>query len=121
MQTPFMEHIGKMPKMEWHETEGKKYDNGKDPWHLLPWDAVREVVKVLAFGAKKYGSRNWEKGFAWSRAHDALMRHVTAWHLGEDRDEETGMLHLSHAACCALFLLAFQLRGIGTDDRPVKR
>jgi hypothetical protein len=31
--------------------EGLKYDNGKDPWHLLAFDAIRELVKVLAFGA----------------------------------------------------------------------
>jgi hypothetical protein len=98
--------------------EGRKDDTGKDPWDLLPWDAVREVVKVLAFGAKKYAPRNWEKGMAYSRLYAATMRHMIAWWDGERSDPETGFSHLSHAGCCVLFLLAFELRGIGSDDRP---
>jgi hypothetical protein len=99
---------------------GVKYDAGKDPWHLLPWDAVRGIVKVLAFGAVKYGDRNWESGMAWSRCYGALIRHVTAWWEGYDFDQETGYSHLWHAGCCILFLIAFEMRGIGTDDRPAR-
>jgi hypothetical protein len=97
---------------------GRKDDQGKDPWHLLPWDAVRCIVKVLAFGAKKYAPRNWEKGMAWSRPHDALIRHISAWWEGEKADPETGFSHLWHAGCCIFFLIAFELRGVGVDDRP---
>lgn len=100
--------------------EGNKLDTGKDPWHLLPFDAVLCIVKVLAFGAAKYAPRNWELGFAWSRAFSALQRHLTAWWMGQDKDEETGYSHLWHAGCCIVFLIAFELRGIGKDDRPGK-
>ena len=100
---------------------GRKDDQGKDPWHLLPWDAVRCIVKVLAFGAKKYAPRNWEKGMAWSRPHDALIRHISAWWEGEKADPETGFSHLWHAGCCIFFLIAFELRGVGVDDRPPAR
>lgn len=96
---------------------GRKADNGKDPWHLLPTDAVRAIVKVLAFGASKYGDRNWEKGMAWSRCHAALLRHMMSWWEGEGLDEETGFSHLWHAGCCILFLIAYEIRGIGIDDR----
>jgi len=99
-------------------SEGVKFDDGKDPWHLVPWDAVRAIVKVLKFGAGKYGERNWENGMAWSRCFAAAMRHLTAWHNGEDKDLETGFSHLWHAGCCVMFLIAFELRGIGSDDRP---
>jgi hypothetical protein len=98
--------------------EGRKDDHGKDPWHLVPWDAVGAVVKVLEFGARKYEARNWEKGMAWSRPYAALMRHMTAWWEGEAKDPETGMSHLWHAGCCIFFLIAFERRGVGTDDRP---
>jgi Domain of unknown function (DUF5664) len=101
-------------------TEGHKNDTGKDPWHLLPWDAVRAIVKVLAFGASKYSARNWEKGMAWSRPYAGLMRHMTAWWEGEPADPETGYSHLWHAGCCILFLIAYELRGRGHDDRPIK-
>lgn len=99
--------------------EGRKNDGGKDPWHLFPWDAARCIVKVLGFGASKYSSRNWEKGMAWSRPHDALLRHLTAWWQdGEDKDPETGLSHLWHCGACILFLVAYESRGVGKDDRP---
>lgn len=100
--------------------EGRKDDQGKDPWHLMPFDALRCIVKVLMFGAGKYGSRNWEKGMAWSRPWDAAIRHLTAWNDGEHKDSETGFSHLWHAGCCVLFLIAYELRGIGEDDRNAR-
>lgn len=99
-------------------TEGRKDDNGKAPWHLCPWDAVRAIIKVLAFGANKYGDRNWEHGMRWSRPFAALMRHLTAWWEGEQADAETGFSHLWHAGCCVMFLIAYEIRGSGIDDRP---
>jgi len=97
---------------------GHKDDTGKDPWGLAPWDAFGAIVKVLHFGAKKYAARNWEAGMAWSRPFDALMRHMTAWWQGEAKDKETGFSHLWHAGCCIAFLIAYEMRGKGTDDRP---
>lgn len=97
--------------------EGRKDDGDKIPWDLLPPDAVEEILKVLAFGAKKYDRRNWEKGMAWSRPFAALMRHMWAWQSGEDKDPETGLSHLAHAGCCILFLLAYEKRNIGKDNR----
>lgn len=98
--------------------DGTKFDTGKDPWHLLPFDAVRCIVRVLAFGTTKYAARNWEHGMDWSRPYSALLRHLTAWWQGERNDPETGFSHLWHAGCCVLFLIAYELRGVGRDDRP---
>ena len=98
---------------------GIKADAGKAPWDLLPYDALHEVVKVLKFGVSKYAARNWEDGIEYSRVFAALQRHVTAWWGGEELDPETGMNHLAHTACCALFLLAFRVRGMDQhDNRP---
>jgi hypothetical protein len=102
-------------------TEGRKDDQGKDPWHLAPWDAFRAIITVLRFGAKKYAPRNWENGMAWSRPFSALIRHLTAWWTGERADPETGYSHLWHAGCCIVFLIAFEIRGVGTDDRPIPK
>lgn len=100
-------------------SEGRKDDGGKAPWHLLPPDALNEIVLVLEFGARKYGDRNWERGMAWSRPFSALMRHMWAWWRGEDFDPETGYSHLAHAACCILFLMTYRGRATGVDDRPI--
>lgn len=97
---------------------GRKDDAGKDPWRLFPWDTARAIVKVLTFGAGKYGERNWEKGMDWSRPFDACIRHLTAWWEGEKADPETGFSHLWHAGCCILFLIAYEIRSVGRDNRP---
>jgi hypothetical protein len=99
---------------------GRKADDGKLPWDLLPWDAVEEVVKVLQYGAAKYEPRNWEKGIDTTRLFAAMIRHATAWFHGQNRDPESNERHLAHAACCILFLLAQEKRGLFEfDTRPV--
>ena len=93
-------------------TEGTKHDSGKPrPASLLPWDALCEVLKVLEYGATKYGADNWRQvtnGI--HRYEDAQARHFLARKvLGETHDAETGILHRAHEACNALFLVAFEL------------
>jgi Domain of unknown function (DUF5664) len=98
--------------------EGVKNDQQKIRWDLVPYDAVNEIAKVLTFGAEKYEARNWEKGMDWSRAFGALQRHLTRWFHGQDKDKETRLTHLANAGCCLFFLLSWELRKVGTDDRP---
>lgn len=100
---------------------GNKFDAGKPRVELIAPEFIIGTADILTFGAEKYGVRNWEKGLAWSRCFAALMRHMWAWWAGEKNDAETGKPHLLHAACCLMFLIAFEARGDGTDDRPVKR
>lgn len=100
--------------------EGRKDDTGKLPWHLLPPELMTGVATVLQFGAAKYSERNWERGMAWSRVFSALMRHMWAWWRGEKADPETGYSHLWHAGCCLAFLIAYEQRQVGTDDRPIE-
>lgn len=97
--------------------EGRKDDGGKPRHDLIPPELNDAVARVLAFGADKYGARNWERGMSWGRPFAALMRHMWAWWGNEARDPETGMSHLWHAACCIAFLIAFEARSIGEDDR----
>lgn len=99
-----------------------KLDYGKLPWHLLPWDAVAEVVKVLAFGASKYRSRGWEQGMEYSRLFSAGQRHGVEWFQKRKRKATDSKLHhLAHRICNDLFLLAYELRKTGIDDRPEKK
>jgi len=98
--------------------EGYKADHDKLPVHLLPIDSMEAIARVLQFGAKKYAPRNWEKGMAWSRPYSACVRHLFAWWRGARNDPETGMSHLWHAGCCVMFLIAYEDRHIGQDDRP---
>jgi hypothetical protein len=103
--------------------ESKKADATKLPFHLLPARPIEEIVKVLQFGATKYGDRNWENpGLSWSRLYGAAMRHLFLqwWGQGENKDPETGLSHLAHAAGCILFLLEYSYTHPELDDRPYK-
>jgi len=85
---------------------GRKYDSNKLEYGLLPPLALEETVRVLTFGAQKYERDNWKKVPDSKRRYfDALERHVWAWKKGEIKDPESGIHHLAHAICCAMFLL----------------
>lgn len=97
--------------------EGRKDDQAKARYDLLPPELLEATAQILTFGAAKYEARNWEKGMSWGRIFGALMRHLWAWWRREAADAESGKSHLWHAACCLAFLVAYEARHIGTDDR----
>lgn len=72
---------------------------------LLPWGSLYETAKVLTYGAEKYAPNNWQKVKPPSRYLDAALRHLATYADGEDDDEESGLSHLAHAACCVLFAI----------------
>lgn len=94
-----------------------KFDDGKAPLHLLAPDFLVAVAEVLAFGARKYVAWSWTRGKPWSKDYGAALRHLVAWWGGEDRDPESNLSHLAHAATDLMFLLVSQARGLGEDDR----
>ena len=93
--------------------KGKKLAqlSGLDPHALMV------VAEVAGFGAEKYAKLNFMKGYDWSLSYDALQRHLHAFWSGQDRDDESAMLHLGHAAWHCLAMISFYERGLGTDDR----
>lgn len=100
---------------------GRKDDKGKLRWDLLPFKALREVVKVLTFGAEKYQENNWKKvEEPQKRYFAAAMRHLSAWHDGEAGDSETGVSHLAHAICCLLFMLWFECAKVSDGSEVIK-
>ena len=79
-----------------------------DPLGLLPGDEISDIVEVLIDGAKKYAPGNWRRvPNAIERYYAAMMRHIQAWRKGEILDPDSNRRHLSHAACCLLFLMWF--------------
>ncbi|MCE5387973.1 MAG: DUF5664 domain-containing protein [Acidithiobacillus sp.] len=94
-----------------------KHDADKPRLDLIPPEALMAVGEVFAYGAEKYGDWNWRKGMAHSRLVSALMRHLMAHQMGEDKDPESGYTHLAHMTCNALMLLGSYLSEDGVDDR----
>jgi len=101
---------------------GKKFDMGKLRMDLIPIGVLKGLARALTYGADKYGDRNWEDGFSWSRAYGALLRHLTAWWDGEEMDHESRLHHLDLALAEMAFLHTFLNEHYdGFDDRPHKR
>lgn len=85
---------------------GRKYDGGKVRYELLPPFALEDVAKVLTFGSQKYEDDNWRVvPEAKRRYMGALKRHIEEYRMGRIFDSETGLPHMAHAICCAMFIL----------------
>ena len=97
---------------------GVKFDDGKTMMELLPPEAIFGVASILTHGAKKYAARNWELGMDWSRPFGGALRHLWKWWAGERLDSDSGLPHLWHCACNIFFLIAYEERKVGKDDRP---
>ncbi len=82
---------------------GIKYDKDKPRMDLLDYQQLFGIAEVLTYGAEKYSPYNW-KGLKASRIFAALQRHLAAFWSGEDRDPETGLSHLHHAAANLMML-----------------
>lgn len=97
--------------------EGVRFDNGKAPMHLVPWEMVLFLAKIYQMGAAKYAPRNWEKGMAWSRVFNSLMRHSIAFWIGEDNDPESKLHHMLHVIWNATTLFMYSIWYPKLDDR----
>lgn len=83
---------------------GNKFDGDKLRYDLVSPHFEMELARVMTYGAKKYGDRNWEKGISVSRYYSALRRHLSAWIAGEEMDEESNLHHLAHATACIMMM-----------------
>lgn len=83
---------------------GLRYNTGKPRWSLVDFDTLEGMVKVLEFGASKYSDDNWKLGLKTKGITESLMRHLVAYLRGEDIDQESGLPHVDHIQCNAMFL-----------------
>jgi hypothetical protein len=98
--------------------QAMKASHGKVMLHLLPPAALIEVARVRDYGAAKYSPWDWTLSRSWTDCFDAVMRHMLAWQTGQDKDPESGLPHLAHAACTLMFMIEFEKSGKGLDNRP---
>ena len=93
---------------------GFKADQGKNRLGLVIGSmarAMEEIGRVATFGASKYTPDGWlHVDDGETRYKDALLRHLLATYRGEERDHESGLQHLAHAAWCAIAVLDLHLR-----------
>jgi len=99
---------------------GDRYNEGKPMMSLVPPIAMTEVAKVLTYGAQKYAKNNWLKGRPHMEFIDSMERHVAEWKKCIDIDPESGLHHISHAACNLMMLLELIALRPDLDDRPLE-
>lgn len=97
-------------KKEFKKEVGKKYDSSKpmagSVIRVFP-QAIMGIGAVIREGAKKYPNpNNWKlNDNIEARYFDSLIRHMCKHFSGQVKDEETGLLHLIHAAWNSLAIL----------------
>ena len=101
-----------------------KYDAGKPRLDLIRPEFTLALGEALGYGANKYNEKvgdtpNYLKGggFNYSKIIGSLERHIQYWKMGENIDEESKLHHLSLAAANLMFLLTYELKSKGIDDR----
>jgi hypothetical protein len=97
--------VTKMQDNQTNTGGGVKFDQEKLRVDLLPWVSIIAVARVLSYGSKKYGCRNWEKGISFSRLVGAMLRHLLLWLCGQEFDKETKLPHVFHMATNAMMLV----------------
>ena len=91
-------------KQKKEKEQALRFNEGKRQWSLVDFKSLEPMVEVLEFGANKYAPNNWKKGFPVTKLSESLLRHVFAFLSGEDNDPESGLSHLGHIQCNAMFL-----------------
>jgi len=92
-----------------------RYNEWKLQWHLLHIPFIEWVIKVLEFGAEKYSPDNWKKPMDRNTVLDSQMRHQAALMKGEEIDSDSGLPHIYHLACNAMFYSYHMLESPPTE------
>ena len=108
--------LEKDPNSKSPHEPGAKLDAGKTRAALMTSGfslALTEVAKVTTFGAAKYTPNGWlSVPYGQQRYADAHMRHILK-STHEDKDPDSGISHLAHAAWNILAILELELRRRG--------
>lgn len=99
------------------ENKGERNNKGKARWSLVDFKSMEPMVRVLEFGAKKYEDDNWSKGLGVKGICESLLRHTFALLSGETNDPESGLPHVGHIQCNAMFLSHMMQFKPEFDDR----
>lgn len=106
--------------MSEHPKKGTKNDANyieKPPLDLLTLEFLNGSAQALGFGASKYGRHNFREGIDHSRLIAAALRHLNQYNAGMDKDDESGLSHLSHAAASLNMLMWMVANRSDLDDR----
>lgn len=98
--------------------KGKKFDQNKPDYSLIPKEALDAMAYAFMYGAKKYGTCNYRYGMEWRRPAAAALRHTVEFISGAETDAESGAPVLGHAMAALAMAEFYRSTGVGIDDRP---
>lgn len=79
----------------YRDIDGKEYKGRDIPFSLVEGKGLQLVMS---------GRDNWRKGLYVTKCIESLLRHVFALLRGELNDVESGLPHIGHILCNALFI-----------------
>jgi len=81
-------------------------------------ESLRQVSARMASGAIKYDRHNWQKGQNVLSCIDSMMRHLSAFANGCDKDhEDPSLSNMSGVIVNAMFIIDNMHSATATDDR----
>lgn len=98
-----------------------RYNQGKPQWSLVDFDALEDMVRVLEYGCNKYAAHNWRKGLSINQIYESMMRHLISFINGENDCPESGLPHVGHICCNAMFLSYMYKYRPDFDDRYIDK
>lgn len=81
-----------------------RFNEGKPKLSLVNLRCLEPCARVLEYGTIKYSRDNWMKGMPVTEILDSMLRHISAMQNGEWYDKESGLPHIGHIQCNAMFL-----------------
>lgn len=88
----------------------------KTMFQLLDPIFIEGFAEVLTMGALKYAPDNWKK-VDQEEYLRAIYHHLNEYRKGTKKDDESGMSHLYHIACNAMFLDWFDRQESNEEER----
>lgn len=82
----------------------ERFNQGKPKFSLIDMTCQVDMARVLEFGANKYSRDNWKIGGPITELIDSMLRHTAALLDGEWLDPDSGLPHIGHIQCNAMFL-----------------
>ena len=89
------------------EEKSLRYNEGKPKWSFVHFQSLEPMIRVLEYGTTKYAPENWQKGLDKTEILESLQRHVAKLFDGEEIDSESGLHHIGHIMCNAMFYSYF--------------
>ena len=88
------------------EEQAMRFNTGKPQlsYVISARYAIEGAAAVMEAGAHKYARDNWKKGMDAEAIIDCMVRHLSKFLDGEELDDETGLPHVDHVLCNAIFL-----------------